>query len=173
MGLLRRNLSGCPQNVKETAYKGLVRPVLEYASSVWDPHCNFLIEDLEKIQNRSARFVASNYSYEPGTMTSILQDLHWKPLKTRRKESRMILLYKCLKGKANIPTQDLIPKSIGSRNQHDLSFRIPYARTDSYKHSFIPKTIKDWNALPQSVIACAEGSNSLVATFACKIKSLD
>ena len=35
---LRRNLSSCHQDVKEMAYKGLVRPVLEYACPVWDPH---------------------------------------------------------------------------------------------------------------------------------------
>ena len=34
---LRRNLSSCPQDVKET-YKGLVRLILEYSSPVWDPH---------------------------------------------------------------------------------------------------------------------------------------
>ena len=38
LGFLRRNLSSCPQDVKEMAYKGLVQPVLEYASPVWDPH---------------------------------------------------------------------------------------------------------------------------------------
>ena len=32
LGFLRHNLSSCPQDVKETAYKGLVRPILEYAS---------------------------------------------------------------------------------------------------------------------------------------------
>ena len=37
LGFLRRNLHSCPQEVKEAAYKGLVRPVLEYGSSVWDP----------------------------------------------------------------------------------------------------------------------------------------
>ena len=37
LGLLRRNLYACPQEVKEAAYKGLVRPVLEYSGSVWDP----------------------------------------------------------------------------------------------------------------------------------------
>ena len=37
LGFLRRNLYSCPQEVKETAYKGLVRPVLDYGSSVWDP----------------------------------------------------------------------------------------------------------------------------------------
>ena len=34
LGFLRRNLSSCPQDVKETAYKGLVRSILEYASPV-------------------------------------------------------------------------------------------------------------------------------------------
>ena len=36
-GFLRRNLYSCPQEVKEAAYKGLVRQVLDYASSVRDP----------------------------------------------------------------------------------------------------------------------------------------
>ena len=34
LGLLKRNLSKCSVDVKTNAYKGLVRPVLEYASSV-------------------------------------------------------------------------------------------------------------------------------------------
>ena len=42
LGFLRRNLSRCPQKLKETAYISLVRPTLEYAASVWDPH---LIKD--------------------------------------------------------------------------------------------------------------------------------
>ena len=37
LGFLRRNLYSCPQEVKEPAYKGLVHPVLDYGSSVWDP----------------------------------------------------------------------------------------------------------------------------------------
>ena len=38
LGFLRRNLSSCPEGVKEAAYKAVVRPHVEYASSVWDPH---------------------------------------------------------------------------------------------------------------------------------------
>ena len=34
LGFLRRNLSGCPEGVKEAAYKAIVRPHVEYASSV-------------------------------------------------------------------------------------------------------------------------------------------
>ena len=38
LGFLRRNLSSCPKDVKEMAYKGLVRRILEYACPVWDQH---------------------------------------------------------------------------------------------------------------------------------------
>ena len=37
LGFLRRNLYECPQDVKEAAYRGLVCPILEYGSCVWDP----------------------------------------------------------------------------------------------------------------------------------------
>ena len=36
-GFLRRNLYSSAQEVKKAAYKGLVCPVLDYGSSVWDP----------------------------------------------------------------------------------------------------------------------------------------
>ena len=73
LGFLRRNLYSCPPDVKEAAYKGLVRPVLEYGSSVWDPHTHGLQEELEKVQNRAARFVTGNYVFETGSMTGIFK----------------------------------------------------------------------------------------------------
>ena len=79
--------------MKEAAYKGLVRLVLEYGSSVWDPHTPGLQEELEKIQNRAARFVTGNNVFETGSMTGIFGQLKWESLKKRRKDSRLILLY--------------------------------------------------------------------------------
>ena len=54
---LRRNLFSCPQDVKEAAYKGIVRPIIEYGSLVWDPYTLGLQDELEKVQNCAARFV--------------------------------------------------------------------------------------------------------------------
>ena len=116
LGFLRRTLFSCPKNVKEAANKGMVRPILEYGSSVWDPHPEKLQEELEKVQNRAARFVTRNYVYETGSMTDILGQLKWESLKKRRKDNRLILLYKGLKGNARIPADDLIPKTWGGRN---------------------------------------------------------
>ena len=84
-----------------------MRPVLDYGSSVWDPPGVVLQEELESVQKRAARFVTGNYNYETGSMTGILGQLKWESLKKRRKDNRLILLYKGLKGKASIPTDDL------------------------------------------------------------------
>ena len=44
-------------------------------------------------------------------MTGILAELKWETLqKRRRKDNRLIWLYKGLKGKARVPTDDIIPK---------------------------------------------------------------
>ena len=51
LGFLRQILFSCPQNVKEAAYKGMLRPISEYGSSVWDPHTDKLQEELEKVQS--------------------------------------------------------------------------------------------------------------------------
>ena len=50
LGFLRRNLYACPQVIKEAAYKGLVRPVLECSGSVWDPSGVGLQNELEKFE---------------------------------------------------------------------------------------------------------------------------
>ena len=103
-----------------------MRPVLDYDSTVWDPPGVVLQEELESVQKRAARFVTGNYNYDTGSMTGILGQLKWESLKKRRKDNRLILLYKGLKGKASVPTDDLIPKTRRCMNQHSLwHFRLP------------------------------------------------
>ena len=138
VGFLRRNLFSCPQDVKEAAYKTLVLPILEYRSTVWDPHGYGLNYELENVQKRAARFVTRNYSYETGSMTGIFEELKWETLQKRKKDNRLILMYKGLTGNALIPTDDLIPMNRRCRNQHSLVFQIPSASKYSYKKSFFP-----------------------------------
>ena len=118
-------------------------PNMSALSTVRDHHCNGLNDELENVQKCAARFVTRNYSYETGSMACILEELKWETLQKRRKDNWHILMYKGLKGKARIPTDDLIPKNRRCRNQHSMVFQIPSASKDSYKKSFFPQTIRD------------------------------
>ena len=44
LGFLISNFAACPQEVKKLTYKGLVRPFLEYGSSVWDRKTYFFFK---------------------------------------------------------------------------------------------------------------------------------
>ena len=48
IGFLRRTFSACPHGVKASSYKGLVRPVLVYGSSVWDFQVYFFKMNLRR-----------------------------------------------------------------------------------------------------------------------------
>ena len=50
LGFVRRNLKVGNKRAKETSYMALIRPKLEYAASVWDPHTQADIKTLEKVQ---------------------------------------------------------------------------------------------------------------------------
>ena len=47
--VIRRHLWGCNKAVKRTVYKTMVRPILEYASSAWDPSSKQNIQSLEHV----------------------------------------------------------------------------------------------------------------------------
>ena len=63
---------------------------------------------IRKCAKRTARFVTENYNYEFGSMSSNLGHVKWESLNKKRKDNSLNLLYKGLKGKASLPTDDLI-----------------------------------------------------------------
>ena len=84
LGFMRRNLKINSKSIKETAYKMLARPKMEYASTVWDPHKQDQKYELEKVQRRAARIV-SNRHRNTSSVGDMLTDLGWETLEKRRK----------------------------------------------------------------------------------------
>ena len=92
LGLLRRNLRIPSQTIKTHAYQSLVRPHLEYASTVWDPHTQNNIHKLDMIQRRAARNACNRY-HNISSVTEMVGHLSWEPLATRRRNMRLCMLY--------------------------------------------------------------------------------
>ena len=136
LGFLRRNISNCPEAVKERAYQALVRPHLKYLS-------------VENIQRQAARFVKSDYTRENGTVTRLLDSLNWPSLQARRKCRRLELFYESLHGSAVLPIpshSNVATHTYNNRSQ--ASFVNPSSKGNIYVNNFFPWSIKDWNALP-------------------------
>ena len=151
IGFLKRNLNIGASSVKQNAYKSLVRPILEYASSVWDPYHQTEINRLEMVQRRAARYISSSYG-RGVSVDAIIKQLKWKPLTKRRKEARLSMFYKIVNEKVAISKEGrLLPPKRLTRNMHERSFQIPSSTNDYRKYSFFPRTIRDWNALPPGV----------------------
>ena len=154
LGMLRRNLRGCSRSIKSTAYLGLVRPNLEYASSVCDPHESKYINKLEMIQRKAARFVCNNYDRH-ASVTNMLNDLGWDTLEHRRKAARLVQMKLIQMGDSAIPktmTPLATDRSRRSRTGNSQRLHQTYCRTDAYRYSFLPWTCRDWNKLPDSII---------------------
>ena len=154
LGFIRRNLYSCSKQTKESAYKTLVRPLVEYSSSVWDPYTKSLTNQVEKIQRRAARFVTGDYqSRAEGCMTDMLEDLGWDSLESRRKARRIIIFHKGITGHLSLPVGNLLqPAPRPSRHNNSKSFATLAASKDCYKNSFFVRTIKDWNSLPENIV---------------------
>ncbi len=75
LGFLRRNLKITSEKVKSHAYKALVRPKLEYCSTIWDPHQKQQINQIEKVQRRAARFTCNRY-HNTSSVTNMMTHLN-------------------------------------------------------------------------------------------------
>lgn len=53
--MLRNRMMHCTPKTKLVAYTTLVRPLLEYADVVWDPHTKCDIDCIERVQKKSAK----------------------------------------------------------------------------------------------------------------------
>ncbi|KAK2167742.1 hypothetical protein NP493_1264g00008 [Ridgeia piscesae] len=155
LGFLRRNLKIGNKKTKETAYKAFVRPILEYSATVWDPHSANNIKTIEKVQRRAARWV-TNRHHQTSCVNSIIDSLAWPTLQQRRKKARLEMFYKFHHHLITIDSEYL-PQPTETRSSHRKnnthSYNIPYCRTQYRQMSFFPRTIPEWNSLPQEIVA--------------------
>ena len=85
LGFLRRNVQVSSSRLKTTAYTTLVRPLVEYSPTVWDPHTQENIKRVEMVQRRAARYVTKRY-HNTSSVTNMLQELGWTTLEERRRQ---------------------------------------------------------------------------------------
>ena len=125
LNFIKHNLSKCSSETKASAYLSLVRPILEYASCVWDPHEAVNIQALEKVQRRAARWAFPDYGRHSG-VTRMLTQLGWPTLQHRRFVTRLTFFYKIIHGTVPLTLpSNFIPTQYPTRQHHGKHFIIP------------------------------------------------
>jgi hypothetical protein len=151
LAFLGRNVSLCPTTIKAQCYTTLVRPPLEYASSIWSPSKKDNINKVEAVQRRAARSATGDYQ-RTSSVTATLQQLHWQTLQSRRAYAQTVMMYRIVYNLVDIPAEHHLNRTSLRTRGHSLRFLVPHTRTTVYRTLFFPQAIHLCNQLPGSVV---------------------
>lgn len=144
------------RNVQPTSlcnlFTALIRPILEYASQVWDPYTLKNKHKIENLQKYALRISSGRWaaSYE-----ELLDHFKLPTLASRREYLRVTTLHKLHSGHSYLPPDILKLQPVTSTrscSSTSNSYRIPFARTAQFQNSFLPRTLQVWNNLPYDII---------------------
>ena len=129
----------------------LVRPLLEYSSSVWSPYLVKHRRLIENIQRRATKFIL-NYPPREVSYINRLDQLNLLPLDFRRQMHDLVLLFKYKTRTVNSNFGRFIQtatRHYRTRNFHQANFDLLSRHNQEYYcNSYFPRTVKLWNSLP-------------------------
>ena len=96
-----------PRTVLNKLYCTYIRPLLEYASKVWDGCNETDANRLEQIQFNAARIVTGIPIF--ASLNSLYFESGWETLAQRRKTKKLSLMYKIINEESPIYLRDLLP----------------------------------------------------------------
>ena len=130
-------------------FKSIVRPILEYGSSIWYPYLKKHEKKIETIQRRATRMIRGldNLSYQDRLRALKLPTLFY-----RRKRSDLIQVFKIIKKIDKIDTANFFTYDVGiTRRNNEFKLYKPRSEKSLKQHSFSHRFINDWNELSNKV----------------------
>ena len=131
----------------------MLRSNLENCASAWSPHQKKYEQKIEMVQLRAARFTLNKY-HNTSSVTSMLDELSWENLKSRRIKLQLTNLYKIQRNPIDVEASKYLTKrSTTVRSKHSSHLNLYQPFSDQFKFSFFPRTIIHLilNSLPASV----------------------
>ena len=149
IAIVRKTFDYMDDTTFNLIFKGLVRPILEYAAPVWSPNTIKCKELLENVQRRATKMIPgfSDLSYPDR-----LRKLKLPTLAYRRIRGDMIQAYKVMNGfyDPNLPT--LVLSKNDQLRGHEQKLYIKNSKKELMRFSFNNRTVRIWNYLPDDIV---------------------
>ena len=143
---------------KETCHtivRTLITSRLDYCNSLYNGTFGKNVDRLQKLQNKAARTI---YCKPKHTHTSsLINELHWLPIRKRIQFKSLTLTYKCLNNQAPTYLSDLlVPRqsSYNTRSSQHLLLHVPRTYKSVGDRAFSLCAPKLWNNLPHYLQQC-------------------
>ena len=118
IGIMRKLKYVFSMHAFNQTYISFIRPVLEYASIVWDGCTVEQRNSLEKLQNEIARIVTA--LTKSVSLDHLYNECGWQPLYIRRKYQKLKFMYRTLYGMVPSYISDLMPPPVANVSQYNL-----------------------------------------------------
>ena len=148
--LYRRFYEYCSTDTLRCLYVAFVRPHLEYAVPVWDPHLIKHTESLEKVQKFALKVCTKSWD---SSYNCLLSQIDLPRLDQRRVQLKLSFLYQLINSLTFCPHAPVCFRNVpvNVRNNNPLLLARSICRTNSHYYSFYPHAISLWNDLPHSI----------------------
>ena len=152
VGTIRKLSFFLPRFSLVTIYKSFVRPHLDYGDVIYDQPNNQSISDrIESVQYNSA--LAITGAIRGTSRVKLYNELGLESLRDRRWARRLCYFYKIFHSQSPTYLFDHLP-SLTISQRYPNCFNNFSCRTNSFKNSFFPYTINEWNSLDSQIRNC-------------------
>ena len=153
LGMIRRSFVYLDKVIFKLLFVTIVRPHLEYAAPVWNPHLKKLITQIENVQRRGTKLLPGMKDL---TYKQRLKAIGLPTLEYRRYRGDMIELFKLTHNLYDVPDllnlrADNCTERASTAHQYTI-MKGKYTK-DVRKYFFINRVADQWNNLPNKVVS--------------------
>ena len=120
-----RSISLCCRKVMQMAHTTYIRPIVEYASALWNQHTKRNTNKIEMVQRRCVRYVTGNFD-RTSSVTSLLNSLILSTLEERQRQNHLAVMYHILHIQVDIDWQSFITKTFSCIRGHGCRIFEPF-----------------------------------------------
>ena len=149
LNLMRRLMYKVDRESLETIYMSFIRPCLEYGDVLFTNANDNDLAKLDAIQLEAMRICIG--ATARSNINLLYEECRWPHLTDRRTHHCLTMMYKIVNGHVPVYLQELLPDTVGNNTTYQLrnneEMRVPFARLEIFKKSFILSMIDAWNKL--------------------------